>query len=204
MLKKIIGTTGSRLLCSILGFAALIVATNEIGLDGAGVIYGQIVLGITIIVMLSNFVGGGALIYLIPRNDIFKIFVLSYIWAFFSATVGSLILYLCNLIPVGYEYHVFLLAVLQSFLAANYNILLGKEKIKTFNIINIIQSGTLFVSLIIFVYIQKNTHIDSFVYAIFFGFSISFFISLFSVFKDMTISNLRGLNLIIKEVFKYG
>ena len=204
MLKKIIGTTGSRLICSILGFAALIIAANEIGQEGVGVIYGQIVLGITIVVMLSNFVGGGALIYLIPRHDTFKIFILSYFWAFFSAIIGTFILYVFKLIPESYEEHVFFLSLIQSFLAANYNILLGKEKIKIFNIINIIQSSALFLSLICFIYLFENIHIDAFVYSLFFGFGFAFLISLIWVSKEISITNLKGLNLVIKEVYKFG
>ena len=129
MLKKILGTAGARLINALLGFSILIVNTNKLGTEGVGTI-GLIILSITIILLLNNFVGGGALIYLIPRIDLFKLFIPSYIWAVFSAISGTYILKFLNLIPVEYTCHILLLSLIQSLSSINLTVLLGNEKIK--------------------------------------------------------------------------
>ncbi len=204
MLKKIIGTAGARLICSLLGFLVLIISTNKIGADGVGTIYGQIILGITIILMISNFVGGGALVYLVPRHDVFKIFILSYFWAIIAALIGTFTLLSLNLIPKEYTIHLLILSLLQSFSAINYNILLGKEKIKNYNIINIVQSSMMFLCFLYLIFINKQVEVISFVYALYFGFSIAFILSFSNVISFIKISNLDGVFKVLKEQLRLG
>lgn len=127
MLKKIIGTAGARVFNAFLSFVIVIVYARNLGAEGAGII-AEIVLGITIVLLISNFFGGGALVYLLPRHDNFIIFLLSYIWAIISAFVVTYFLNLFNAVPAKFIYDVLLLSIIQSFSAVNQNILLSKEK----------------------------------------------------------------------------
>ena len=203
MLKKILGTAGARLINALLGFSILIVNTNKLGTEGVGTI-GLIILSITIILLLNNFVGGGALIYLIPRIDLFKLFIPSYIWAVFSAISGTYILKFLNLIPVEYTCHILLLSLIQTLSSINLTVLLGNEKIKQYNIISVIQMLMLFLSLSFFIFFIKKIEVISYVYSLYIAYLTSFVLSLLLIKKFLIFSPLSNFGNVIKQIFKYG
>ena len=116
MIKKILGTAIVRFFNAGIAFLIVIINSQYLGAENLGTI-SLIILGITIILQLNNFIGGGALIYLIPRLDNFKLFLTSYLWAFFSTMIGTYILFVFQLIPIEYTYHIMFLSLLLSLLS---------------------------------------------------------------------------------------
>jgi CBS domain containing-hemolysin-like protein len=83
MFGKIAGTLGSKMLLALMSFLVVTLTSNNLGSEGFGYI-SLIILGITMVQMVNNFVGGPALVYLIPRFSFLKLFVPSYLWAVIS------------------------------------------------------------------------------------------------------------------------
>lgn len=204
MINIIIGTIGSRLITTILGFLVLILCTNEIGSDGVGVIYGKIVLGLTIVTMLSNFIGGGALGYLVPRFESSKIITISYIWAFISTIIGTSVLLYFKFLPQEFALHLYLLAFIQSLLSINYNVLVGKENIRQYNLLVVLQSAltVLVVGLLFFLFFKKE--VISFIYGLYFGFGIPWIFSIFIIKKYFSEKKPGSYTLVIQQILKYG
>lgn len=104
--------------------------------DGQGTI-ALINFGILILATLSQFIGGGALIYLIPRMGEHKIALPSLLWIAISAALTFLLLLLLNAPFIGFT---ILLGTLQALFVLQQMILLGKEKIESYQILLFAQS----------------------------------------------------------------
>jgi O-antigen/teichoic acid export membrane protein len=88
--------------------------------------------GILILATVSQFIGGGALIFLIPRIGEHKIALPSLIWIAISAAITCILLVALNAPFIGFT---ILLGVLQSVFVLQQMILLGKEKIESYQIL---------------------------------------------------------------------
>lgn len=203
MLKIILGTAGARIINAIISFAVITINARMLGAEGVGTI-SLIILGITIILLISNFAGGGALIYLIPRNDLFKLFVVSYIWAVLSSVSGSFVLAFFELIPEEFTIHVMFLSLLQAFTSVHFNILLGKEKIRRFNLISVVQVLMLLVSLAWLFFYLKKIEVISFIYALYLSYFLAFILSFYSIQKFLRIGVFSNFKEVIQQMFRYG
>ncbi len=203
MFKNILSTALARVINAALTLVILLINTNNLGQEGLGTL-GLVVLGITIILLFNNFIGGGALVYLVPRQDLFKIMVPSYLWAILISVFGAYLLSLFHLIPSEYTHHVLLLGLMHSLMTVNYNVLVGKEKIHTFNVISVIQVMATVASLVYFIYYQGITEVVSFIYALFTGYSLGFILGVISIWPHITFTNLKGVVETIRQIIKYG
>jgi len=203
LLKKILGTAGARLIIAIVSFAVVFTNAHELGAGGVGEIT-LIVLGITIILLVSNVVGGGALVYLIPRFDLFTLLVPAYFWSFLSAIVGAYVLSFFKLIPQVYTNHVLFLSLFQSLASTNTNILLAKEKIRQFNFISVFQVFVLILSLMWFYFTLKQTEVISYVYSMYLAYLSTFIISFFAIRKFIKFNGFENFEESIVQIFRYG
>ena len=118
--------------------ALLLVLLNLhfVQVEGQGTI-ALINFGILIVATLSQFIGGGALIYLIPRIGENKIALPSIIWIVISASITFVLLLALGAPFIGFT---LLLGILQSLFVLQQMILLGKEKIGSYQILLFTQS----------------------------------------------------------------
>jgi O-antigen/teichoic acid export membrane protein len=118
--------------------ALLLVLMNlhYVHVEGQGTI-ALINFGILIVATLSQFIGGGALIYLIPRMGENKIALPSIIWIVISASITFVLLLALGAPFIGFT---LLLGTLQSLFVLQQMILLGKEKIGSYQILLFTQS----------------------------------------------------------------
>lgn len=153
MLKALSGTVLSKALVAVLNLLVISLAGRLIGAEAVGTI-SLVVLGITIIMLVNNFVGGGALTFLVPRFALGALLPPAYLWAIFSGTLGFILVGSFNLVPAEFVWHVALLALLQAIYTIHLQVLLGYERLMAFNLINALQVVVLFV--VFYVLIQKG------------------------------------------------
>ncbi len=201
MLKKIAGTVVSRLLIAIISFLLVILTTNYIGAEGYAIIL-LIVLGIALILIANNLICG-AIIYFTPRTEVFRLLVPAYVWALFTSATGAYILKIFKLIPDEYMFDVMLLTILHSLTNIHYNILIGKEKIKEFNLISLIQVIVLISSFIIFIFVLNAFNVTSYIYSLYIACSITFVLSFSNIIRFIKIVSLSGWLSLLKQVLKY-
>jgi len=109
-----------------------------------------------------------------------------------------------TVVPQGYEMHILVLTTISAYMLTHYNLLLGKERIKAFNVFFTIQAFTLFMVFAYLIFIKEKKSVLSYVTALYASYSISMIISFIAVlFKE---KNLRLYNLteVAKEVFNFG
>jgi len=114
MLKKVIGTFGSRVLCTFITLGIVIINSHVFGSEGLGTI-GLFILGITILQNLTSFVGGPSLVYMLPRNDNFQLIFLSYIFNLLINIVGSILLVVFHLIEKEFLWQLLFASIFFSF-----------------------------------------------------------------------------------------
>ena len=210
MFRKIIGTIGTRVISAVLTLLISVLNARFLGTANVGTI-SLIILSVTFIQLFNNFIAGGALVYMTPRAGFVKIFVLSYAWilgvtilaTFFFEFLGSLAKQL-EVIPRGYFVEVVFLALVMSFTSANYMLLLGKEKVKTFNILTLIQISLLIVCLLAAVYLFHVRTVMAYFWAILISFLFSYFFSLLPLLKYFKAEPLKGLKPIFNSMMKFG
>jgi len=203
MFKSIIGTISSKVLLALMSFLIVTIQTHNLGPERYGYV-SLIILGITMVQMVNNFVGGPALIYLVPRYSLFKLFVPSYLWAFISAIVVTAVLHIFNLIPRQFSIHIMCLSFLCSINYINQVILLGKEKINKYNVVTLLQLAFMILSLVFFFLFLKQQNIEAVIISLYVQYTAGFLIGYLFIYKDISKVSDHDNSAIVRDIIKYG
>ncbi|MCB0803328.1 MAG: polysaccharide biosynthesis C-terminal domain-containing protein [Flavobacteriales bacterium] len=202
MIKNIINTIGSKLGISLISFILLIINSNYLGAAGLGSV-GLIVLSITIVLLLSNLVNT-SIVYFASRHNTGSLFFVSYIWS----VISVLFIYLLNQVfpffPQEFGTDLYLLAFLQSGIVIHLNVLLGKEKIKSYNFYTVLQSTSTLAFLCFFFFVQDKVEVQSFINALFGSYSIVLFFSFINVIPHIKNVEFSSFVSVFKDAFQYG
>ncbi len=210
MFKKILGTLGTRAINAILAFVIWTMNANHLGPEKVGTIF-LIIFSVTIIQLFINFVGGAALIYLTPRTGIYKLFVPAYIWTLLVTFISAFLLNLITkifpvieIIPAGYFWPVLSLALIMSFSSVNFMLLLGLEKVKSYNYINLAQIIVLFLILVFFLFGIRFVDVMAYFWAMFISYVVAFFVSLIMLWPSIQRIPLTNMKSLLREILRFG
>jgi len=207
MLKKIFGTISTRYLIAFLNLLLISINGKVLGVEGMGLV-GIIYASANIAMIFSSVLCGNTIIYFMNRYDVRYVIWPAYIWAFIGSAIACGIMYMFNMLPQGFEFAIFGLAVLLTLVIVNSRVLLGKDKIKAFNIVFLIQGGLLFFVLLCIYFIFNKKSPEAYVWGVFITNGIAWLISL--VLLKSPLSNRSSMPLpdsmskLVKEMFVYG
>ena len=205
MLSKILNTFGAKTAGAVTNLLIAIILSQFLGPEGKGQ-QGLIITTIAFILVFSNLVGGGTLVYLVPRYKISELFLPSYLWALLISAAAFILLLLFPVIGIGYSVHIAVLSVISGFAGINSTLLIGKEEIKASNLTLLIQPlGTIAALLFIF-YLTDIQNVYAYIIAIYISFSISWFTGLVYLKKYFheKLIEFRVKLEVIKTLFKLG
>ncbi len=183
-----------------------IIISNVLGPEGKGQ-QGLILATTAYIIVFANLMGGGAIIYLVPRFSYYLIMIPAYIWAVLTASAAFLILQFSDLIDQQFTIHVSLLALINTFTYVNSTILVGKEKIRTSNLVAFIQPLITMLSLLAFYFIYGKQNIDYYILALYISFGISFFVSMYFLLKSaekFRFADFSNYSKVTVQLVRYG
>jgi len=203
MIKKIAQTIVTRVLTLLGAFAIVVLNAQYLGSHGQGDI-ALINLGILLIISISNFIGGGAASYLVPRIGATRLLLPSYAWALLSAGGFFLIFKLYPILPEQYIVAVTILAFMHSLFSFHMGILIGEEKIKEYNILQIIQIFGLLFCLLFFYKIRHQVEVWTFIRSSFISFSGVLLVSIFFIRQHYREVELKSFRSSFLDLFKYG
>ena len=203
MLKNILGTAGSRILNAVMSFGILIITTNSLGAKGTGAI-AIIMLAISLNQLFSSLLGGHSLVYFISRAHIASLYFISCVWAIISSAFGTVLLQLFHLLPGQYALHVFFLSVLLSLASSNTMVLLGKERIATYNVISVLQLFILGAVLLVEVEVAGNKTVWAYILALYISFGLYFLFGFLSVLKHLNFSITADIKGLLRTIFRYA
>lgn len=199
---KVASSMLSRLLVMAFTLAVVMMVTNKLGADAQGTA-ALIQLGILLIVSVTNFIGGGAVVYLLPRVGARFLLVPAYIWSTAVTAVFALIYHWIDIVPHEYLFDVLMLGWLQAMFTFHMQVLLGKERIHRFNVIVTLQAFWLAACLAAFIYVFNLLETRSYVRSLYISFIITYLIGLFSGWKHFKEPQKTRGNA-FKEMWAYG
>ena len=209
MLKKILQTIGVRYLVAFLNLALILINTKVLGVEGVGLV-GILIASINIVVVVCSVLCGNTIVYFINRFPVYIVLMPAYAWAIVASLLTSLLLVASEMIPVGYEVDIFLLALLNAAVAINSRYLLAKDYIKLFNLCFFLQGGTLFFFTPYFFFFLEQRNVQAYVYAYYLSNSLAFLVSMGCVVYYLRLSGKANTIVrppfwsTLKEMFTYG
>jgi len=129
---KIAGTILTRIVLMTSALAIVLLTTRNLGAGGQGTA-GLFALGILLVQALSNFIGGGANVYLAPRMAPGQAFWPSVIWAVLSAGIFFSLFLIIPVVPDDLAVHACAIGLIQSVHMTLQQVTLARESIRTYN-----------------------------------------------------------------------
>jgi len=176
MLKNITGTFFTRITVSVLNFAIIILTAKLMGAEARGSI-SLCMLAIAIAGLINEIIGGPAVVYLVPRYKNSSIAKYSYLWAVLISFLSSLLLGLFNFYNFSFFPLVAACSLMLCLGSIHQFVLLGHQKISSFNNLALMQSVILFAVFMTFIFF-KQYHIQVYFYALLTAYSIAFILGL--------------------------
>jgi O-antigen/teichoic acid export membrane protein len=181
----------------------VLINTRYIGTEAQGTA-SLISLGILLIVSVSNFIGGGAVVYLHSRMREGQTFLPSVIWAVISSFIFFIVFKIIPIVPEEFILQTCMLGFMQSIFIFFLQVLLGRQKVNSYNFIVAIQAISQLVSLIFFILIMNKRTSNSFVQSLFFSFAITLLLSIFNNRHEVRKIGVNGIFQSALQLFSYG
>ena len=207
MLRKILTTIGTRYLVAILNLALIFINAKELGIEGVGLV-GVLVASVNIAVIFNGILCGNTLIYFMNRYSLRRIIVPAYVWTLAGSGLACGFMLVTTLLPTAYWKEIYGLAILTTLANANARFLLGKERIKAFNLTQALQGGLLFFVLVYLYFVARRPTVGSYIAGLYVANGIACLYSFYRliplVIHERKACPAIRLPRLLREMFAYG
>lgn len=211
MIKKIFGTFGTRLLNACCGLMTLWLGTNFLGKEAWG-IGGIVLVDVSLILIAIELLAGSGLIYYTPRKSFTTLMKISYCWSLIVVLFFALLFYLLSFsskiyhsfVPQNYGFIILIMTFVYSLHNFNLNVLLGKERVGTQNILFIIQFMTQLCSMIIYIFIFRIRNVNAFIFSLLTGYVVAFICGFFCIIPYIKNTQHEPIKDTLKDMFNFG
>jgi len=211
MFKNIFGTLSTRVLNALCGFFTLWLGTNMLGAEQWG-ICGVVILDVSFILIAIEILLGSGMVYFAPQKKPLTLLVISSTWSVLVIILTALLFralshfpnFFHNIVPEGFENAVLGLSFMYCILNFNNNFLIGKERIKTFNILFIVQFCTQLFTMIALIFVFNVRDAWAFVGSMFAGYTVSAVSGALVIAPYFKIKGMDDIKESFKEMFAYG
>lgn len=207
MLRKIINTFGTKMLSALLNFAIAAVVSQAVGDVGKGE-QTLVLTTVAFILIFSEIVSGGSLVYLASRHPFSKLILPSYLWSLLVGLVaaGTVPLFYHGL-PTDVVLHICVLAVLASASSVNSSILVGHERVPASNYLNLWQPVAILGMLCLCYFGFGMLDIHAYLLALYVAYGGSWLIGILMLLKEFRgfrLHPLREYSDVLRDLFQYG
>lgn len=207
MFRKIANTFGTRLLAAICNFLIAIVISQSVGDVGKGE-QSLLLATITFILIFSDIVSGNSLVFLTPKHAFHKLVFPAALWSSVVGlfAIGFMLLFYGDLSPI-LALHTGLLAVLASLRAIPVEVLIGREKVRQANLLNLLQPVLILLTLLVGYFVMENYSIFSYIVALYVSYGLTWLLGLWMLrdeFRGFRIEPLAAYRQVVADLFKYG
>lgn len=206
MINKILNTFGTRSLSAVINFLIAIAVSQYLGPNGKGE-QGIIIATIAFVLVFSNLVGGGTLVYLVTRYKFSVLLLPSYLWSLLISIFAFGILFIFKIVDQQFILHICALSVLNSFTNIHSTLLIGREKIKAANLVSLAQPLIVILSLLVYFLLLKEESITAYIHSLYFAFGGSLLISIIymaKTFGKLSFHPVGEYLGVIRELFRLG
>ncbi len=192
ILRNLLSSLATKISVAFLNFLILVFTARYLGVQSRGEI-SIFLLNISVMQIINEVVTGYSLIYFIPRVDLSRLYRFGVIVTVLFCSAGSLIfLFLQKQVP-GYEFLSWVVAVLVVMHTFNCVILLGKQQVRNYNLLSLLQPLVLTAGIGIFLFVLHVFTFKAYIYPLLFSFCAVFIISFFLVLRLLFLSEKKPL-----------
>jgi O-antigen/teichoic acid export membrane protein len=137
MWRSIFGNFSVWVLSALLNLGLVILFSQLTGTVGKGE-QSLVLTSVAIITIFDSLVGGAALVYLSSRYSWTQLIKASYTWVLVVSTFAFLILEAFHVFETKYLLHIILLSAISSVSSVHASLLMGQQRLKAFNLIQIL------------------------------------------------------------------
>ena len=207
MLKDIIGIIGTRYFVALLNLLLIFVNSKVLGLNGMGLI-GVLYASANIAVVFNSILCGNTIVYFMNRYRLRFVFYPAYIWSFIGASIACGAMFALGMLPAGYEFTVFALAILMSLVSANSQVLLGKDMMRGFNLVFMLLGVLTFVLLMGIYYLAGVRTVEGYLAGVFIAYIAAYVCSFILLLPHLMKreADVSGVSFVavLREMFVYG
>lgn len=206
MVRKILGNFGVRLLSAIMNLMIAIVVSQYIGATGKGE-QSLVLTMIAIVTIFDNMVGGASIVYLTNKLRIRELFFSAYLWTILVSVACYFILLYVELVPAKFILSVLILSAISSIVSIHSSILLGKENLKSFNLLSFLVPLLTLSALLLQFTLNWNRTAEAYVYALYFAYGVTLLISILLIANHVrkdSVFQLSSTWSTFKSLFYYG
>jgi O-antigen/teichoic acid export membrane protein len=211
MLKNLLNTFAARAISSGVSFLLLILTTQYLGAFGRGLI-SLVTASISIILLFNGFVGGTALVYLLPQNKtrafLSHTFKLSYSWSVLVCVTLTAFFYVTGSLPREFILHVFALSLMASLFTSNALILLAHERIVLYNLAILLQIVLNFIGFAFVVFVLRSPSVQAYIFTLYLSYTLGLAFTVFHVVKIWLSTEPSNSSLgfwqVLKNIMQYG
>ena len=211
MFKKILGTGAVRLVNLLTQFATLVMGTKFLGAAEWGIAY-TVQVDNTFLLIGIELLAGSGLVYFTPRKKLSTLMTLSYAWIGLVMCFYLLIFkglsffpeFYHRVVPEGYASILLLQTLTYSLHEFNLNHFLGKEKVKTFNCLFLLQILTQVSTMALFILVLDMADARAFLYSQLCGYTLALVAGWILLLPTLKREGLDPIGPTLKEMFGYG
>lgn len=211
MFKKILGTGAVRAINLLTQFATLVMGTKFLGAAEWGIAY-TVQVDNTFLLIGIELLAGSGLVYFTPRKKLSTLLTLSFAWIaivmlFYVLLFKGLSLFpdfYHRIVPEGYATILLLQTLTYSLHEFNLNYFLGKEKVKTFNLLFLLQILTQVGTMSLFIFAFEMKDARAFLYSQLCGYTLALIVGWILLLPTLKREGLDPIKPTLKEMFGYG
>ena len=203
MQRGITNTTFFRLLSTISNFLIALLLARFLGptVKGDATIF---ITTITFLVFFCSFVGGQALVYLVPRFRVENLIIPAYIWTILVAGISYLLFRHFEIFTWRRSVNICTISILSSVVNINAAVLLAKKEIRRYNMLNLLPVFITMLGLLGSIFIYHIDSIYAYLYPLYGAYFLSVFVSFYFTARYIRISSSAGVFDDIDSALKYG
>jgi O-antigen/teichoic acid export membrane protein len=190
MLRKVIGTAGSRIFSALISFVLISINARLLGASDVGTI-ALLILGITLILLVSRLAGGASLIYLTPRHEVTHLYVPAAIWSICTPLLIAPLFGYFSWVPAEYTIDLMCLAMLRSLSSTTATILLGQERIQTNNLLDIGEILVLLLAVCSFYFLIDEPLLRHYLNALYIAYGFSALFGFLAIRSSLSYGHLK-------------
>ena len=208
MLKKILATVGTRYVIAALNLVLMLINSRVLGRHGMG-LAGVVYASANVAVMFASVLCGNTIVYFMRSKRLSVVVSAAYVWALAGSGLACGVMAAVGMLPTGYGWAVFGLAVLLSLVNVHLRVLLGWDRIRAFNAVFLLQGAGLFVVLLGLYYVAGWRDVAGYVWGLYLTNLAAWAVSLLVMMRGVThplrcAIDARAWLRDVREMFAYG
>ena len=208
MLKKILATVGTRYVIAALNLVLMLINSRVLGRHGMG-LAGVVYASANVAVMFASVLCGNTIVYFMRSKRLSVVVSAAYVWALAGSGLACGVMAAVGMLPAGYGWAVFGLAVLLSLVNVHLRVLLGWDRIRAFNAVFLLQGAGLFVILLALYYVAGWRNVAGYVWGLYLTNFAAWAVSLLVMMRGVThplrcAIDARAWLRDVREMFAYG